>query len=148
MKTQATGVSGGDGAKAAQLITVGSKGFAKDYADGKSKPMRVVAETALGCFLLTFFDEREAQHTRGKDITGITKVGEPKEAKESASEGASPFAVGDKVWARERGEWQRGRVIEVFGEHKTALVKFFHETGFPSQNTHFSKMSKEGKKPD
>jgi len=148
MEKQAKRVSGGESATEAQSITVGSKGFAKDYADGKSKAMRVVAVTGSGCYLVTFFDERDAQHTRRKDITGITKVGEPKKGNESASEGATPFAVGDKVWAQERGQWQRGRVIEVFGEHKTALVTFFHETGFPSQNTHFSKISKQGKKPD
>ncbi len=149
MAQNAKAVGGGESATAAQEITIGSKGFAIDYADMKSKAMRVVALTSSGCYLVTFFDGRCAQHTRRKDITGITgKVGVPGEPKEVGSAVWSPFAVGEKVWARERGgEWKRGRVIEVFGVHQTALVTFFHETGFPSQNTHFSEMSREQRKP-
>jgi hypothetical protein len=147
MAEHATAVSGGS-ATVAQEITIGSKGFAIDYADGKSKAMRVVAQTSSGCYLVTFFDGRCAQHTRRKDIRGITtKVGVPGEPKEVGSAVWSPFVVGEKVWARERGEWKRGRVIEIFGVHQTALVTFFHETGFPSQNTHFSEMSREQRKP-
>ncbi len=149
MEKSDNGVSGGESARVAQLIPVGSKGFARDYKDGgKSKAMRVVEHTSSGCYLVTFFDEREAQHTRGKDITGITKVGVPREEREAGSAAWSSVIAGDKVWALEGEEWKRGRVIEVFVEHQTALVSFFHETGIPSQNTHFSKISKEKRKPD
>jgi hypothetical protein len=127
-------------------ITVGAKGFAKKYADGGvSKPMRVVAETESGCVLVTFFDGRAAQHTRRKDITGVTRVGGSVEkARILQSSEETPFIPGDKVWALETGKgWMRGKVIEVFSAYKSALVKFYHETGYPSQNTLFSEISKE-----
>jgi hypothetical protein len=127
-------------------VKVGAKGFARDYGNGGvSRPMRVVAETLSGCVLVTFFDERAAQHTRRKDITRITRAGVKKGRDQVLpSPDATPFITGDKVWAQETGKgWKRGKVIEVFGAHQTALVKFYHETGFPSQNTLFSEISKE-----
>ena len=126
--------------------------YAPDYWDGtRSKKGCVVAETKFGCFLVTFYDERAPQHTRGREMKLMKDKGisVKKEAVDKPeSEETYYFAVGEKVWARERGvEWERGRVIEVFVEHQTALVTFFHETGFPSQNTKFSEMSKSKQKP-
>ncbi len=127
-------------------IGIGSKGYAIDYSDGVSKPMRVVAQTKAGAYLVCFFDGRTTQHTRGRDIK-VKKEGEKREEPEE-SEGESPYEEGDKVWAREKGgEWMRGRVTEVFKRHGTALVKFYHETKDPSQNTDFSEISKAKQKP-
>lgn len=126
-----------------KVIIPGSKGFATNYATKMTMPMRVLAECKdTGCYFVSFFDGNTPQHTRGRDIR-VTKVGVEREEKRE-SKGVSPFVVGEKVWAREIGkEWKRGRVIKVYGEHECALVKFFHETGHPSQNTKFSEISKE-----
>jgi hypothetical protein len=127
-------------------VKPGDKGFAINYQTGKSEGMRVVALTASECALVAFFgsDAAAAQHTRLKDITGL----KPCEASTPKVPVLPPpketFVQGDKVWALETGKgWMRGKVIEVFGAHQSALVKFYHETGHPSQNTFFRDISKE-----
>jgi hypothetical protein len=126
-------------------IGPGAKVFAFDYADGKSKQGVVVAKSQSECFLVSFFDKRAAQHTRRKDITGVKKAGGVAvRAPVLAEPSATLYKAGDKVWAFETGKGvMPGRVIEVFGGHQSALVKFFHETGHPSQNTFFTEISKE-----
>ena len=126
-------------------VKQGDKGFAFHYGTGKSMEMRVVALTLSGCVLVKFFDsDAAAQHTRLKDITGL-KPCVPSTPKVSVLPPAKEtFVQGDKVWALETGKgWMRGKVIEVFGAHQSALVKFYHETGHPSQNTFFKDISKE-----
>jgi len=126
-------------------IETGAKVFAIDYVDGMSKQGVVVKISKSECFLVSFYDKRAPQHTRRKDITGVKKAG-------GAAVRAPPlpepstllYKPGDKVWALETGKGvMPGRVIEVFGAHQSALVKFFHETGHPSQNTFFTEISKE-----
>lgn len=126
-------------------IGPGAKVFAIDYADGKSKQGVVVAITLSECFLVSFYDKRAPQHTRRKDITGVKKAsGAAVRAPTLPEPSTLLYKTGDKVWALETGKGvMPGRVIEVFGAHQSALVKFFHETGHPSQNTFFTEISKE-----
>ncbi len=122
----------------------GDKGFAINYQTGKSEGGRVVALTASDCALVAFFgSDAAAQHTRLKDITGLKPCESSKPKVPVLPPPKESFVQGDKVWALERGKGiMPGRVIEVFDAHQSALVKFFHETGFPSQNTFFKDMSK------
>lgn len=122
----------------------GDKGFAIDYGVGKSREMRVVALTSSGCALVAFFGSDEAaQHTRLKDITGLKPCVPSKPKVPVLPPAKETFVQGDKVWALETGKGMMpGRVIEVFDAHQSALVKFYHETGHPSQNTFFRNMSK------
>lgn len=126
-------------------VKPGDKGFAIDYGTGKSREMRVVALTSSGCALVSFFgSDAAAQHTRLKDITGLKSCVASTPKVPVLPPPKETFVQGDKVWALETGKgWMRGKVIEVFGAHQSALVKFYHETGFPSQNTFFRDIAKE-----
>ena len=126
-------------------VEPGDKGFAINYQTGKSEGIRVVALTSSGCALVSFFgSDAAAQHTRLKDITGLKSCVASTPKVPVLAPPKETFVQGDKVWALETGKgWMRGKVIEVFGAHQSALVKFYHETGHPSQNTFFRDISKE-----
>jgi hypothetical protein len=122
---------------------IGRKAAATHYLSGMTKPCRIVAKVDGGAWLCFFYahPDEPAQHTSVSDISWCSLTeGKPEPLLPEPSE--IPFKSGQKVWAlKNGGDYERGRVIHVFGAHQTAIVLFFDRTGHPPQNTKWSNIS-------